>query len=36
MDIIDFVHYNHAVRELYFEALEKLPWKKLLNHEGQF
>jgi uncharacterized damage-inducible protein DinB len=26
MATVDLVRYNHAVRELYFEALSKLPW----------
>ena len=34
MDIVDFVQYNHAVRELYFEALAKLPWEEAVKPRG--
>jgi len=34
MDIVDFVRYTHAVRELYFEALEKLPWEEVIKPRG--
>jgi hypothetical protein len=31
MDIIDSVRYNHAVRELYFESMAKLPWEEVIK-----
>jgi uncharacterized damage-inducible protein DinB len=34
MDIIDSVRYNHAVRELYFESLTKLPWEEVVKSRG--
>ncbi len=34
MDIVDFVRYNHAVRELYFEAMAKLPWEEVFKPRG--
>jgi len=34
MDVRDLVHYNHSVRRLYFEALEKLPWSEVVKPRG--
>jgi uncharacterized damage-inducible protein DinB len=34
MNIIELVRYNHAVRELYFNALAKLPWTEVIKSRG--
>jgi uncharacterized damage-inducible protein DinB len=34
MNIIELVRYNHAVRELYFDALAKLPWTEIVKSRG--
>ena len=34
MNTIDLVRYNHAVRELYFDALAKLPWTEVVKSRG--
>jgi uncharacterized damage-inducible protein DinB len=34
MNTIDLVHYNHAVRELYFNALAKMPWTEIIKSRG--
>jgi uncharacterized damage-inducible protein DinB len=31
MDVKDLIGYNHTVRRLYFEALEKLPWTAVVE-----
>ena len=34
MNIADWVRYNHAVRELYFKSLTKLPWVEIVKSRG--
>lgn len=34
LDIADWVRYNHAVRELYFEAMTKLAWEEVVKSRG--
>ncbi len=34
MNIADWVRYNHAVRELYFKSLAKLPWVEIVKSRG--
>jgi len=34
MSVVDLVHYNHAVRCLYFDALSKLPWAQIVEPRG--
>lgn len=34
MDIADWVRYNHAVRELYFDSLVKLTWEQVVRPRG--
>ena len=34
MDVKDLVLYNHRVRELFFEALAKLPWSEVVKPRG--
>jgi uncharacterized damage-inducible protein DinB len=34
MQTADLVRYNHAVRELYFGALSKLPWSEVVAKRG--
>jgi uncharacterized damage-inducible protein DinB len=34
MQVTDSVHYNHAVRGLYFEAMTKLRWSKVTIDKG--
>ncbi|MCW4011319.1 MAG: DinB family protein [Candidatus Bathyarchaeota archaeon] len=34
METIDLVRYNHAVRELYLEALSKLSWTEIVKPRG--
>jgi uncharacterized damage-inducible protein DinB len=34
MEIINFLRYNHAVRELYFNTLSTLPWEEIVKPRG--
>jgi uncharacterized damage-inducible protein DinB len=34
MNVEDLIRYNHAVRELYLEALAKLPWEEVVKARG--
>ena len=34
MNPSDLIHYNHVVRELYFEALAKLTWQEVVKPRG--
>jgi uncharacterized damage-inducible protein DinB len=34
VDIADWVRYNHAVRELYFESIAELPWNEVIEPKG--
>jgi uncharacterized damage-inducible protein DinB len=34
MDIAELIRYNHAVRQQYLEALEKLPWAEVIKIRG--
>jgi uncharacterized damage-inducible protein DinB len=34
MNPSDLIHYNHVVRELYFEALAKLAWQEVVKPRG--
>ena len=34
MDVRDFVLYNHRVREIFLEALAKLPWSEVVKPRG--
>jgi uncharacterized damage-inducible protein DinB len=34
MNTMDLVRYNHVVRELYFDALAKLPWAEVVKSRG--
>jgi len=34
MDVKDLVLYNHSAREMFFEALAKLPWSEIVEPRG--
>ncbi len=34
MNIVNFVQYNHAVRELYYDAMMKLSWEEVIKPRG--
>ena len=34
MQITDLIRYNHFVRELYFDAMSKLPWAQVVEARG--
>lgn len=34
MELKDLIGYNHVVRELYFDAMSKLPWNEVVADKG--